>query len=101
MERNTDWLSITHTPAGDQTHSPGPCPVWESNQQPFTLQNNEQPTEPHQSGLDPAVRCWDSELLYSILNNAVSRQNLLQGTEFLGSYQWKYHDICQQIRFPS
>ena len=30
----------------------GTCPDWELNQQPFTLQNNVQSTEPHWSGLE-------------------------------------------------
>ena len=36
---------------GDLAHSAGMCPDWESNRQPFTLQDDAQSTEPHQSGL--------------------------------------------------
>ena len=38
------------SPDGDQSCNPDMCPDWESNQQPFTLQDNAQSTEPHQSG---------------------------------------------------
>ena len=42
----------SHTPpAGDLTHTPGMCPDWESNQQPFGSQASTQSTEPHQPGL--------------------------------------------------
>ena len=37
-------------PTGDLAHNPGMCPNWESNWQPFALQDGVQPTEPHQSG---------------------------------------------------
>ena len=37
-------------PSGDLAHSPGMCPDWESNQQPFGLQASTQSTEPHQPG---------------------------------------------------
>ena len=40
-----------HTPPhGDLASNPGMCPDQESNLRPFTLQNDVQPTEPHQSG---------------------------------------------------
>ena len=35
---------------GDQAHSPGMCPDWESNQVPFGSQAGAQSTEPHQPG---------------------------------------------------
>ena len=35
----------------DKTHKPGMCPDVESNWGPFGLQDDAQPTEPHQSGL--------------------------------------------------
>ena len=31
-ERNIDRLPLTHALTGDQTHYPGMCPDWESNQ---------------------------------------------------------------------
>ena len=34
-------------PTGDLAHSPGMCPDWESNQQPFDSQAGSQSTEPH------------------------------------------------------
>ena len=49
--RNIDRLFFIHAPGGERTRHPGMCPNWGSNQQPFALQNNAQPTEPHQSGL--------------------------------------------------
>ena len=47
---NIDWLPLICALIRDQTHNPGMCPHWESNQQPFTLRDDAQPTEPHQSG---------------------------------------------------
>ena len=35
----------------DLACNPGMCPNWELNQWPFSLQDNTQHTEPHQSGL--------------------------------------------------
>ena len=49
-ERNINQLPFIHTPTRDQTCNPGMCPDWESNQQPFALQDNAQPTEPHRPG---------------------------------------------------
>ena len=39
-------------PTGDLAHSPGLCPDWELNLQPFGSQPSTQSTEPHQPGLD-------------------------------------------------
>ena len=54
-ERNIDGLPLIRTPAGDlacdPACDPGMCPDGESNCQPFSLQGNDQPTEPHQPGL--------------------------------------------------
>ena len=50
-----DWLLLKRAPTGDRTRNPGMCSDWESSQQPFTLQNDAQPTEPHQPGPDPSV----------------------------------------------
>ena len=45
------WLVASCTPpAGDLAHNPGMYPDWELNKWPFTLQNDTQSTEPHQSG---------------------------------------------------
>ena len=49
-ERNIDWLPSVHAPSGHQTCNPGMCPDWESNQWPFSLLDEAQPTEPHQLG---------------------------------------------------
>ena len=38
-------------PTGDQTCNPGTCSDWESNWQPFALQDDAKPIEPHWSGL--------------------------------------------------
>ena len=38
-------------PTGDLAHNPDMCPDLESNLQPFSLQDNIQPTKPYQSGL--------------------------------------------------
>ena len=39
------------SPTGDPAHNPGVCPGHELNWQPFRLQDDVQPTEPHQPGL--------------------------------------------------
>ena len=50
-ERNIDGPPLACTLTRDLACNPGMCPDKESNQQHFTLWNNTQPTEPHQSGL--------------------------------------------------
>ena len=51
-ERNINAVVASCTPhIGGLAHTPGLCPDWESNQQPFGLQAGTQSTEPHQSGL--------------------------------------------------
>ena len=40
-------------PTGGLVHNPGLCPDQESNWQPFSLWDDAQPTEPHQSGQKP------------------------------------------------
>ena len=55
-ERNIDvqqkHLLVTSLtlPKGGPSHNPGMCPEQELNQQPFHLQDDSQPTEPHWSG---------------------------------------------------
>ena len=54
-ERNIDRLPPVHAPTrdwnpGDWAHNPGMCPDWELNPRLFGLQDNAQPTEPHQPG---------------------------------------------------
>ena len=57
-ERNIDvqkkyqLVASCTPPTGNQAHNPGMCPDWESNQWPFGLWDDTQPTEPHQSGLN-------------------------------------------------
>ena len=57
-ERNINVQEIHHLvsscmpPTGDLAHSPGMCPDWKSNRQPFGLQTGTQSTEPHQPGQD-------------------------------------------------
>ena len=46
-ERNIDGLPLAHQGPG---HNPGMCPGQEPNRWPFSLQENTQTTEPHQSG---------------------------------------------------
>ena len=44
-------LVASHTPpTGDLAHNPGMCPDRESNWRPFSLRDDAQPTEQHQSG---------------------------------------------------
>ena len=48
-ERDIDRLPLICAPTRERTHNPGMCPDQESNQRPFTLQDDAQPTEPHWS----------------------------------------------------
>ena len=50
QEKHPLVASCMHPDEG-QTQNSGMCPDWESNQQPFSLRDDTQPTEPHQSGL--------------------------------------------------
>ena len=52
----TCQLPFRCTPTRNQTHNPGMCPDRESNLQPFTFQDDAQPTESCQSGLKPQVQ---------------------------------------------
>ena len=49
-EKHPSVASHMH-PTKDVALNPGMCPDWESNQQPFSLWDGAQPTEPHWSGL--------------------------------------------------
>ena len=50
-KRNIDPLPLVHTPTWDQTcNQAWALPDQESNQRPFTLQDDAQPPEPHWSG---------------------------------------------------
>ena len=49
-EGNIDGFPPVHAPTGDQTHNLGMCIDWELNQWTFTLWDDVQPSEPHQSG---------------------------------------------------
>ena len=49
-ERNINLLPLACTLTGDWTRNPGMCSDWELNQQPLGLQDDAQPTEPHQTG---------------------------------------------------
>ena len=48
QEKDFDLVPLTCIPTRGRTHTPGMCPDRESNQRPFRLQDNTQPTEPHQ-----------------------------------------------------
>ena len=50
-----DQLPLTCAPTKDQIRKLGTYPDWEWNPQPFTLQDNSQATEPHQSGLQSTI----------------------------------------------
>ena len=50
-ERETSISCLSHVPDRNQTRNPGMRPDQESNQQPFNLQDDTQPTEPHLSGV--------------------------------------------------
>ena len=49
VREKIDQLPLVCAPARDRTGNPGMCPDQELNQ-PLTLQNDVQPTEPHLSG---------------------------------------------------
>ena len=49
QEKHQSAASCT-PPTGDLAYDPGICPDRELNQQPFSLWDDTQPTEPHQSG---------------------------------------------------
>ena len=54
--RNIDWLPFVRVPGENQTCNPGLCPDqepdWESNRQPFVLQNDAQPVSHTDQGKD-------------------------------------------------
>ena len=50
--RGTSISCFLHASQWGQAHNPGMCPDQESNQQPFALWDDAQPTQPHQSGLN-------------------------------------------------
>ena len=56
------WLLCPCIPTMDQTHKPGMCPDLKLNLQPFTLQDDAQPTDPHRSGMYMCFLffCWYS-----------------------------------------
>ena len=54
--RETPASCLSHAPNWGPGPNPGMCPDWESNLRPFTLQDETQPTELHQSG-GPLVSC--------------------------------------------
>ena len=50
------------------THNPGMCPDQESNQQPFALQDDAQPTEPHRSKPIHPIRMKVSQEAWTFIN---------------------------------
>ena len=50
-EGNINDSPLAQAPTADWDCNPATCPDGESNQQPFTLGDDAQPTEPHQSRL--------------------------------------------------
>ena len=53
-ERNINLLPPVHTLTRDATHKPGMCPDSESNQQPFSAQNN----APTNWAMQPGLQQW-------------------------------------------
>ena len=49
-------------PTGDLACTPGMCPDWESNQQPFGSQASAHSTEPHQAGQRSSIFTYLNEL---------------------------------------
>ena len=56
-ERETSISYLDALQTGTKSATTGMRPHWESNQQPFTLWDNAQPTEPHQSGQNNTLFC--------------------------------------------
>ena len=54
-KRNIYWLPLTCPNWRPSLQPPGMCSDRESNQWPFSLQNDAQPTEPHQAGQEGAL----------------------------------------------
>ena len=50
-EKHPWVVASPEPPTGDLAPNPGVCPDWESNQLLSDLQDDAQPTEPHQAGL--------------------------------------------------
>ena len=69
------------SPTGDLAHTPGMCPDWELNQQPFGLQASSQSTDPHQSG-EPQI------VLIPKPNRNIVRKNL--HTNITPEHVYKY-----------
>ena len=70
---------LFNTPTRDLACNPGLCPDWESNWQPFDLQDNAQPNEPHQSELTLLVS------LYLLINKSLSASTTVPSLEHNGS----------------
>ena len=49
-ERDIDRSPLPHTPTRDQTYIPGVCPDGASHSRSLGLQDDTQPTVPHQAG---------------------------------------------------
>ena len=67
-KRNIDQGGILHVPRLEPNCNPGMCPDWESNLQPFSLQDNAQPMEPHQSNQSPSFSAPNFGSLSSLLS---------------------------------
>ena len=61
-ERSIDWLPSIWASTGDPAYNPGTCPDQELNQQPFSLRDYTQPTEPPQRGLSVPSGFWTISL---------------------------------------
>ena len=67
------FIAFPMCPGGDRTHNLGMCPNWESNLQPFSLQDDAQPTEPHQRGLF----FWEKKTNYWLILEREKERDLL------------------------
>ena len=74
-ERETSVSCLLSDPwslTRDWTHNLGMCPDQESNQWPFSLQDNAQPMEPHQSNQSPSFSAPNFGSLSSLLSTLYS-----------------------------
>ena len=79
-QRNIDRLPLTHSqlpPTGGPCLQPSTCPDWNLNRRPFSLQDDDQPTEPHNQGPlffrynHLALRVWEEKGKQEVLEHSL------------------------------
>ena len=91
-EGNINWLPLILAPTWDQTHNPGMCPNWELKQQPFTLQDDAQPSHTSHG------RMWGLEMKVGLLKMKFFNQPWLVWLGWL-----EHHPLTErfQVSIPS